>query len=353
MSTQAHHTSIQEHVSLAPLTTIGLGGTARYFTTCHTTDELLGALKYAQDRNLKTHILGGGSNTIFSDDGFDGLVIHISLKGIEFQDTGNHALAVAQAGEGWDAFVVQCIERGLAGVECLSGIPGFVGATPIQNVGAYGQEVAQTIEYVDALDTHTLQRVRFSNKECEFEYRRSRFKYQDNGRYVITAVAYRLQHNGSPTTRYPEVQKAVKGISQLPPGKEQLLALRDVVLSLRKRKSMVIDNNDPHSRSCGSFFVNPVISSEQFSALQQIADTDIPHFAVGKSIKVPAAWLIEHAGFTKGYRKGGVGISQNHTLALVNYGGTAKELLTLAEDIHRAVKTTFGIELKQEPVVIT
>lgn len=350
----------QEHVSLAEHTTLQLGGKARYFIECKTLEELRSALEFARSRGLRHHILGGGSNTIFHDDGFDGLVIKIALRGIQFIRLKEDVKMVCAAGEVWDSFVERCIEFHLGGVECLSGIPGLVGAAPIQNVGAYGQEVSETIAEVKALNTRTLSVVHFTNSECKFGYRRSRFNREDQNVFVITEVAFRLHHLAEPCLRYPELQQYVATrvhLDKLGRGCERLQAVRDAVLALRRKKSMVLDAHDPHAKSVGSFFKNPVLSPEQLSALEErcraleIAEK-IPTFPFGDRVKVPAAWLLEHAGFHKGYRTGGVGISENHALALVNYGGSTRELLLLAGEIQARVREKFGVTLEREPVLV-
>lgn len=345
---------------MASYTTMNLGGNARYFTACATVQEVKQALEWAQTQPVPIHILGGGSNTIFADDGFPGLVIKIELKGVQWQEEVEYVTVTAAAGEVWDSLVVQTIDRGCAGFECLSGIPGSVGATPMQNVGAYGQDVSATVTSVTAIDRTTLTDVTFTNQECVFRYRGSRFKYEDAGRYVITAVRYRLRKSGPPTLKYPELVELIGGTEQLAtlkPGREQLTAVRTAVLILRRRKSMVLDPSDSNTRSCGSFFVNTVLTPEQFVHLQtrwqHIGDrTPIPAFPAGANTKVPSAWLIEKAGFAKGQRHGGVGISSNHLLALVNYAGTTTEILSLAAEIEAKVFTTFGITLQREPDII-
>lgn len=353
--------TILENIVLAPYTTIYLGGNAKYFCTCTSVSEIQEAFEFARMHNLRLHILAGGSNTIFSDDGFDGLVVKIDCKGMSFTEDGNDILATVQAGEEWDKFVKMCVEKGYAGVECLSGIPGSVGATPIQNVGAYGQEVKDTITTVKAIDRSTLQEISFSNAECQFSYRQSRFKSRDADKYIITEVTFRLMKNGTPTINYPEVEKIIEAsvpLSSLADGKESLTAVRNVVLSLRKKKSMVIDPNDPNTKSVGSFFMNPIVDSDQLSVISKLwkkngDGTEIPTFPFEDQVKIPAAWLIEKSGFKKGYTKNGVGISDNHTLALVNRGGTTSALLALAQEIQHRVEQTFGIRLEIEPVIIS
>ncbi len=249
----------------------------------------------------------------------------------------------------------------MAGLENLSGIPGSVGATPIQNVGAYGQEVAQTIVRVQALDRKSKNIVSFTNKECRFEYRGSRFKYQDRDRYIITHVTYLLARKGTTKLDYPKLRDEIDRLSfnNLKPGREQLLTVREAVLVLRQRKSMVINQHDPNTQSCGSFFVNPVVSIDQLKNLQNQIQTQgesalIPTFIDSDDgvARVPAAWLIEKAGFNKGERHGDVGISDNHTLALVNYGGTTVDLLAFAHEIQEMVKSKFNITLAFEPVIV-
>jgi len=351
---------ILHDVQLSPLTTIVLGGIAKYFVACQSVDHVCEALRSAQNQKLRVHILGGGSNVIFSDEGFNGLVIRIEMKGISYVDRGDSFLVTAAAGEEWDGFVEHCIARHLGGIECLSGIPGFVGATPIQNVGAYGQEVRETIVSVKALDRQTLRSVEFSNSECMFGYRQSRFKSNDADKYVITGVTFRLHKNGRPVIRYPELQKFITlttDLNTIAEGEPALRAVREAVLTLRRRKSMVINPNDRNSRSVGSFFMNPILSINQLNDVKSRwqrggGEGEIPTFPAGDKAKIPAAWLVEHTGFLRGYRSGGVGISENHSLALVNRSGTTSELLDLAIRIQHAVHERFGVMLEREPVVV-
>ncbi len=348
---------IQENIPLAPLTTIRLGGNAAQYVSCTSNEEIIAALSYAQEKNLNVHVLGGGSNTIFSDAGFQGLVLHVQTKGISIQEEGESVLLTAQAGESWDAVVQYAISYNLTGIECLSGIPGSCGGTPFQNVGAYGQEVAQTISHVDAIDRATMQSVHFSNEECAFGYRTSRFKEQDKDKYIITSVSFRLTPNAIPTIRYGELYDAVG--DSVVPGIEGLTTVRNAVLSLRKKKSMLVDPQDPNSVSCGSFFTNPIITSSRLEEIQKNVSEPIPFYESGTDtnntplVKLSAAWLVEHAGFTKGTVRGRVGISENHSLALINKGGTTEELLAFAKEIQNAVLTTFGISLALEPLVIS
>jgi UDP-N-acetylmuramate dehydrogenase len=341
-------------------TTIGLGGNAHSFATCTTVEQIKECLTYAKERKLPLQVIGAGSNIIFPDTGYPGLVMKVGVQGVRIDEDSDGATITAQAGEEWDAFVRLCIQRGCAGIECLSGIPGLVGATPIQNVGAYGQEVRETIIALTALDRHTRAEVKFSGSECGFSYRQSRFKAGDADRYIITSMTFHLRKGVRPSIRYAELRNYLEShgtLDTLEPGRPALEAVRSAVLALRKKKSMVLDPSDPNTRSVGSFFMNPVLTREQFAALDKLwkrtgkADA-IPIFPAEKGVKVPAAWLVEKAGFHKGLRRGGVGISANHALALVNYGGTTRELLELATEIQEGVYAEFGIRLEREPVVV-
>ena len=350
---------LRERVPLAPFTTLGLGGPARYFQECTTEPELREALTAARERGLRVQIIGGGSNLVIADAGFPGLVLKVAIGGVTLRDAADGAELVAGAGVEWDALVRQAVERGWAGIECLSGIPGTVGATPIQNVGAYGQEIADTLVSVRCLERDSLAEVVFTREQCEFVYRGSRFKGRDRDRYVVLEVTLQLRRDTLPQVRYAELVQAVGrhgGLEHLEP-REAVRVVRDTVLELRRRKSMVLDPTDPNARSVGSFFVNPVLSAEAFDELARrrraAGEVDgIPQFPADGRVKVPAAWLIEHAGFAKGYRLGGVGISTHHALALVNHRGTTTELLALAQSIERAVYERFGVRLEREPVMV-
>lgn len=344
---------------LAPYTTLGLGGPAEEFVACASRAELLDALRYAADRRMPVHVLGGGSNIIVPDEGVAGLVVHLVSAGVRTSSGGDQVLVEAEAGEVWDPLVERCVTEGLGGIECLSGIPGRTGATPIQNVGAYGQEVAQTIDAVTVLDRSTLGELVIPGGDCGFRYRQSRFKGADAGRFIVTAVRFRLTRRAAPAIRYPELARQVAhdtGGGPVPPGAEGLRLVRSAVLGLRRRKSMVLDPSDPNSRSVGSFFMNPMLPAADFAALQERwtsagGTLAIPSFPAGGEVKVPAAWLVEQAGFPKGTRRGGVGVSAHHALALVNLGGTTRELLALASGIEQAVLERFGVRLEREPVL--
>jgi UDP-N-acetylmuramate dehydrogenase len=352
---------IQYSVPLSEHCTIGLGGVASEFCSCDTDEDILQAIDYARSKGLRVHILGGGSNTVFADEGFKGVVLKVNTRGIRLAEDGGRTILSAAAGEQWDELVTFCIDHDLAGVECLSGIPGLVGATPIQNIGAYGQEVSQTILSLRVFDRESFAEKEFAGRECEFHYRQSRFKSRDAHRYVITEVTFALQRGGRPDIRYPELQNhldAAVDLNALASGRPVLQAVRSSVLALRRRKSMVIDPGDPNTKSVGSFFINPTLAPADLERMEQrwrlSGNSDaIPVFSTERGLKVPAAWLLEKAGFHRGYRRGGVGLSANHALALINCGGgTTKELLGLAENIRRDVLELFGIPLEPEPVVV-
>ena len=349
---------IQKNVPLAPLTTLRIGGPARFFAEAREEDELLAAFSFAEQRGLPLFILGGGSNALVADEGFPGLVVHVALKGVTWRDEGDRAVGAARAGEDWDEFVSQCVERDLAGVECLSGIPGSVGGTPIQNVGAYGQEVSETITSVRVFDRLAGGFAELSNEQCRFGYRASVFNTEARDRYVVTAVAYALRPHGEPAIRYPDLKSFFSNVSTGP----SLGMTREAVREIRARKAMLISPGDPDCRSAGSFFKNPVVTSDTFTSIEEIARGQnligaaeaVPNFPAGDGrVKVSAAWLIERAGFHKGYSRGPVGISSKHTLAIVNRGGaTAREVIGLMKEIQERVAAKFGVPLTPEPVFV-
>ncbi len=350
---------IAENRLLAPFTTFGIGGPARWFVEAASEDEAVEAIRWARERGAKLFVLGGGSNLLVSDAGYDGLVLRVGLRGVAIENacdrTGEKVYQVA-AGEDWDQFVERTVEDGCAGVECLAGIPGTVGGTPVQNVGAYGQEVASVIERVRALDLEQEKFVEFAVDECGFSYRRSRFNTVDRGRFIVTRVDYRLGPGGTPTLAYAELERAVR--KGRPEGTETSLAeVAAVVRHIRQSKGMLLVEGDPDCRSAGSFFKNPVVSEDEVGRIAECSGKEPPRFPAGEGnsglVKVPAAWLIEQARFRKGYTKGSAGISSRHTLALVNLGGaTSGEILALAAEIDNAVEARFGIRLEMEPVMV-
>lgn len=338
---------LRESVPLAPLTTFEVGGPARFFWEAETEDEVADALAFAKAKGLPVLVLGGGSNLLVSDRGFDGLVLRLALSGIE--KLGEGRLRVA-AGEELDRLVDRAVAEGWQGIECLSGIPGTVGATPIQNVGAYGQEVAETIAGVRVLDRETLTAPVLSPDACGFGYRTSVFKREANERYVVLAVDFALRPSGKPSIRYEELRRhfAARGIEA-----PNLREVREAVLSLRRSKSMVIDASDPNRRSAGSFFVNPVVTKEQADAIEASVGKPMPRYPAGEKVKVPAAWLIENGGFSRGHVERNVGLSTRHALAIVNRGGaSAAELLAFAQRIHDVIRERFGVRLTAEPRLV-
>jgi UDP-N-acetylmuramate dehydrogenase len=341
-----HKFQLQENVSLAPLTTLNIGGPARYFVRAENEGTVVEALRFAEGQTLPVFILGGGSNLLVSDDGFDGLVLQIALRGTEREETEGSILVTAAAGEDWDKFVAWCVADDLAGVECLSGIPGFLGGTPVQNVGAYGQEVAETIVSVRCYDTKARQFVALTNAECGFTYRTSIFNTTERGRHIVLSVTYALERGGAPKVVYKDL------IEHFAARQPSLAEVRDAVLNIRRGKSMVIDARDPNSKSAGSFFKNPVVTWDKYHQIKAGFER-VPHFEFGDEVKIPAAWLIENAGFDKGFAHGNAGISTNHTLALINRGdATAIEMIELKDLVQTAVKEKFGIELLPEPVFV-
>jgi UDP-N-acetylmuramate dehydrogenase len=344
-------------VRLADGTTIGLGGPARYFVRAGTDDELIKAVRTADASGDPVLILGGGSNLVVADAGFPGTVVQVATRG--FSRGGEPGMVTVAAGEDWDAVVARSVAEGLAGLECLSGIPGRAGATPIQNVGAYGQEVAQTITCVRVLDRATGDVLEIPAGQCGFGYRTSRFKAADAGRFVVLSVTFRLAvQTLSMPVRYAELATAlgVRAGDQV-----DSTEARSAVIGLRQRKGMVIDPADPDTRSVGSFFVNPVLDEAALAVLEKAArvrcgeDTRVPRFDGGNGqVKVPAAWLIERAGFGKGYSlAAGARISSKHTLALVSTGSASTAaLIALAAHIRDGVYDAFGVALSPEPVLV-
>jgi len=342
---------IEENKPLAPFTTFGIGGPARWFVGAQDEDDVLGAAAWAQERAVPLFVLGGGSNLLVADAGFDGMVLRVGLRGIEVNEAdADQVLLSAAAGENWECCVQRSVESDCAGIECLAGIPGTVGGTPVQNVGAYGQEVGSVIERVRVIDLVDGASVEFQANECGFSYRRSRFNAEDRGRYIVTRVDYRLKRGGPPTLRYVDLQRAFPGGIR-----PTLPDVADAVRRIRRNKGMLLVEGDPDCHSAGSFFKNPVVPEERMREIAAAAGMEPPRFPAGVDgqVKVPAAWLIEQAGFAKGFEMGAAGISSRHTLALINRGGaTAGEMIALATRIRDAVEAQFGIFLEQEPVLL-
>jgi len=344
---------IRQNVPLAPLTTLGVGGNARFFAPAASLDEVEAAARFAQDRNLRLFVLGGGSNLVISDRGWDGLVVEVGIDGIDERSSRDQVVFEVGAGTDWDGFVAHSVAQGCAGVECLSGIPGRVGGTPVQNVGAYGQEVSGTIISVQVFDLAENRFRNLSAADCGFSYRTSIFNTTERGRYIIVRVAYALTPGKPPALLYADLQKHFAGQNH-PPTLDQT---REAVRSIRARKGMLIGPSDSDRRSAGSFFKNPVLSSAQHAGLRRRASErglEVPSYpALEQQHKVSAAWLVEHSGFRKGYVKGNAAISSKHALALVNRGGaTASEIIALKDEIQFAVQHTWGIGLEAEPVFV-
>jgi UDP-N-acetylmuramate dehydrogenase len=327
-----------------------VGGAARYFVEARQEDTVREALAWARARGQTFRVLGGGSNLVVPDEGVDGMVVAIALHGIAIRETASVVEITAAAGEPWDDLVGLTVSRGWAGIECLSGIPGLVGATPIQNVGAYGQEVSETIVAVRALDTQSGEVTTLAAADCRFTYRDSLFKSAEPGRWVVLDVRFRLRPGGAATVRYAEVEQhlARRGV-----GSPSLAGVRESVLAIRRAKSMVLDPGDPNRRSCGSFFVNPVVTREEADRLAGLGlSPPLPRWPEpGGRVKLSGAWLIERAGFPRGYREGSVGLSTRHALAIVAHDGArARDILALARRIQEEVRTRFGVDLAPEPV---
>jgi len=344
---------VHEKVALAPLTTIGVGGPARYFVEARSMAEASEAVGFARSRDLPLFLLGGGSNLVISDAGWPGLVLKVGINGIEERRENGKSLFDVGAGEEWDKFVARVVARSCSGVECLSGIPGSVGGTPVQNVGAYGQEVADTIESVLALDLKDLQVRELCNEACGFSYRTSIFNTTARGRYIILRVTYALEPNGDARLQYADLKKYFAGWSQSP----TLAEIRDAVRSIRASKGMLIVPGDEDCRSAGSFFKNPVLTDQEYRVLADRAALkrlQIPNYpALDAMRKISAAWLVEHSGFRKGLHSGQVGISRKHALAIVNRGqATAAEIVAFQEQIRERVEDIWGVRLQPEPVFV-
>jgi UDP-N-acetylmuramate dehydrogenase len=377
--------TVRERVVLAGYTTLGLGGPAARFIEADSDDQVVAAVREADLSGEPVLVLGGGSNLVVADEGFPGTVVRVATRGVDVTDGHEGAAVAVAAGEDWDSLVEFCVGEGLSGLECLSGIPGLAGATPIQNVGAYGQEVAETIVTVRAYDRLLDTSVELANADCGFGYRTSAFKRRASvgpsaatsraaasraaaspaaatGRFVVLGVTFRLAREPlSAPIGYGELAR-VLGVSE--GGRVPLGETRSAVLALRRGMGMVLDPGDPDTRSAGSFFTNPVLDRRQFAEVERKAaamsgrlgqEVSVPRFPAGNGqVKVPAAWLIEHAGFVKGYPgDGGARISSKHTLALTNPGGASTaSLVGLAREIRNGVREAFGVELVNEPVLV-
>jgi UDP-N-acetylmuramate dehydrogenase len=344
---------IRENVPLAPLTTLGVGGAANFFARAQDVHDVEEAVRFAENKGLALFVLGGGSNLVVADAGWDGLVLQIAIGEIHQQSAKGKTIFDVGAGVSWDQFVAHAVSLNCAGVECLSGIPGSVGGTPVQNVGAYGQEVSESVVAVLVFDLGQKCVRELQAAECGFGYRASVFNTSERGRDIILRVTYALMPGGGPAVKYADLQKYFAQRGVLP----TLAETREAVRSIRASKGMLITPGDPDSKSAGSFFKNPVVSLEQHNELAERAaerNLQIPSYpALAQQHKISAAWLVENSGFKRGYTKGRAAISSKHALAIVNRGGaSAAEILALRDEIKNRVEETWGIRLEPEPVFV-
>ncbi len=340
---------IRKNVPLAASTTFGVGGSARYFVQVSSEEDAIYALDFARERGLQVIVLGGGSNVLISDEGFKGLVILNRIRRIDVEEIGGNVLVSVGGGEDWQDFTDLCVERGWQGVECLAGIPGTVGASPIQNVGAYGQEVSQVISQVRCLEIATGKTVTFENKECEFSYRQSVFNTSRAGKYIVTSVTFNLARGGAPVLRYRELEERLRDMSS-----PTLADVRDAVLAIRNSKGLLVRTGYESLKSAGSFFKNPVVDQARFEDIKALVGG---YEGAGNwawplqngDFKISAACLIQRSGFERGYRKGNVGLSPHHTLILINRGGaSALEIVEFAAEVQQKVLDRFGVLLHPE-----
>ncbi len=343
--------TIAENVQLNQYTTFRIGGPARFFVSVKNIVDLTDALLFAQQRSLPIFILGGGSNILMSDEGFDGLVIRIEIAGVTFAEKEDNpevpegtTLVVAGAGEAWDPFVGQTVERGLYGLETLSLIPGTVGAAPVQNIGAYGAEVKSSVRWVEAMHVETGELRIFANSECEFSYRMSFFKTHEGKKYVITRVGFLLRKIGSPNTSYRDIQKYIEE-HKLTPLEVTLQRVRDMVIEIRTNKLPSVNDYG----TAGSFFKNPIISQNDYEKLLVLYPM-MPSYPTGTdNVKIPAAWMLDNLCGFKGFREGDVGVYKNQALVLINFGSaTAEQIKDLAQQMIDCVKLKTNIILERE-----
>jgi UDP-N-acetylmuramate dehydrogenase len=358
---------LRQPADLFCYTTLRVGGRASRLVEADTVSDLIAVVRDADLASEPLLVLGGGSNLVISDAGFDGTVARVATAGVAVRQADELLAVTVAAGENWDRLVEWAVGEKLAGIECLAGIPGLTGATPIQNVGAYGQEVASTIIAVRVFDRDAGSEFTLTPAQCAFGYRTSVFKRfhatphgsaKPTGRYVVLDVTFGLVRDPmSAPIKYAELAaKLGVGMGEQAP----LADVRDAVLDLRRGKGMVLDPADPDTASAGSFFTNPVLDQAQFAEVERVASTrspgiKVPSFAAGGGkVKVPAGWLIEQSGFGKGYQgPGGARISTKHTLAVTNHcGASAADLIGLAQQVVAGVRETFGVELTNEPVLV-
>lgn len=343
---------VKKNVQLSTYTTLNIGGPAAFFVSVTSPSELQEALGWAKKRSIPFFILGGGSNVLFPDEGYSGLVIHISLKGVTYKDSGEEVLVTAAAGELWDALVEEIVVKGLWGLENLSGIPGSVGATPVQNVGAYGVEVARVIEWVEGFDTKTFSTKVFTNKECAFTYRSSCFKEDVEKRYIITRVCYRLSRKGNANMLYQDPSKLYRDIAEYFKGRvgePTVREVRDAVLDIRKSKFP----NLKEIGTAGSFFLNPILLNEEVAKLKD-RFPNLPVYPIdADKSKVSVAWILDNILHLKGVQRGAVGAYKNHVLAFVNYGGaSSNELRVFADQVKEKVFEETGVSITPEVTIV-
>jgi UDP-N-acetylmuramate dehydrogenase len=341
--------AVRENVPLADFTTFGAGGMARFFTQLSSEEEAAQAFTFAREKGLSHFIMGGGSNILFSDDGFQGLVILNRIRGFASAQDRNDVLVTAGGGEDWQDFVDSCIGKGWQGVECLAGIPGTVGASPIQNIGAYGREVSQVITRVRCLEIATGRTVTFDNDECAFSYRESIFNTKEAGKYLVTSVTFRLLKDGATAITYRELEERLSSVHSPTPAD-----VRDAVMAIRDGKGLVVREGYQSYNCAGSFFKNPIVAADRFGRIEGLVavhggGSNWAWPLPGGEVKISAACLIQRSGFDKGFRRGNVGISPRHTLILINYGGvSAGEIVDFAAEVQQRVLDRFGVLLLPE-----
>ena len=334
-----------------------MGGPARWFIEATSEAAVSAALAWAREASIPVLVLGGGSNLLVADRGVEALVLRVRIAGISSAREGDRVIVEAGAGERWDDLVARAVAEGWAGIECLAGIPGDVGATPIQNVGAYGQDVAETIVHVRTIERASGDVVEMDAAACEFGYRDSVFKRAAKDRLVVTRVTFALRPGGAPGVRYAELAKQLSATKS-----PSLSEVRATVLALRKGKSMLLDRDAENGKSAGSFFMNPTLDAAELAAVtERVASSGVlgagevmPAFPANEGrTKLAAGWLIERAGFAKGAGEGRVGLSTKHALAIVNRGGaTAAEIVAFARRVRDGVRERFGVPLHAEPVLV-
>ncbi len=339
---------LEENIHLAGHTTFRLGGVARYFVEARTEADVQKAFAWAGERKVPLFVLGGGSNLLVPDEGFPGLVLRIAIAGVK-QDGCRFEVG---AGEPWDPLVSRTVAAECAGMECLAGIPGSTGGTPVQNVGAYGQEVSETIASVRVFDRSLGLFADLPHEACRFRYRASLFNTDEPGRYIVTRVTFTLRSGGEPTLRYADLQRYFAGRSS-----PTLAEVAEAVRGIRRAKGMVLVEGDPDTHSAGSYFKNPAIASEQLMQIAAAAKVDVeavPRYPASEGkVKLSAAWLMERAGFGKGFQLGTAGLSTRHALAVTNRGGaTCADVLRLEEHVRLGVFQRFGVRLEREPVLL-